>query len=69
MEEFKIKDGEFIELHNLLKVLGLCDSGGFAKTVIAQGLVRVNGTIELRKRCKIRAGQIVEFEDHRVIVK
>jgi ribosome-associated protein len=68
MEEFKIKDGEFIELHNLLKVLGLCDSGGIAKTVIAQGLVRVDGTIELRKRCKIRAGQIVEFEDHKVIV-
>jgi len=69
MEEFKLKDSEFIELHNLLKVLGLCDSGGIAKTVIAQGLVRVDGAIELRKRCKIRAGQIVEFEDHTILIK
>jgi ribosome-associated protein len=69
MDEFKLTNSEFIELHNLLKVLGLCESGGVAKTVIVQGLVRVDGAIELRKRCKIRAGQIVEFGDRRVIVK
>jgi len=69
MEEFKIKCGEFIELNNLLKVLGFCDSGGIANTVVANGSVRVDGNIELRKRCKIRAGQIVEFEDRQVIVK
>ncbi len=69
MQEFKLHDEEFIELHNLLKVMGLCDSGGIAKTVIAQGLVRVDGSIELRKRCKVRSGQLVEFNGHRVTVK
>jgi ribosome-associated protein len=69
MEAFKIKCGEFIELNNLLKVLGFCDSGGIANTVVAKGSVKVDGKIELRKRCKIRAGQIVEFEDRQVIVK
>jgi len=69
MEDFKLKEGKFIELHNLLKVLGLCESGGTAKSVIAEGSVKVNGTIELRKRCKISSGQIVEFEDHKILIK
>jgi ribosome-associated protein len=69
MQEFKLHEGECIELHNLLKVMGLCDSGGIAKTVIAQGQVRVDGRIELRKRCKIRSGQMIEFEGRCVTVK
>jgi ribosome-associated protein len=69
MEVFKLKDGEFIELNNLLKALGLCDSGGIANTMIAQGFVKIDGKIELRKRCKIRAVQIIDFEDHKVLVK
>lgn len=69
MEEFKLGDNEFIELNHLLKVMGLCDSGGMAKTVIAEGLVRINGKVELRKRCKVRKDQKVEFEGHKIIVK
>ena len=69
MEEFNLGNNEFIELNNLLKVMGLCDSGGIAKTVIAEGRVRVNGNVELRKRCKIRKGQLVEFEGHKIIIK
>lgn len=69
MEEFNLGNNEFIELNNLLKVMGLCDSGGIAKTVIAEGRVRVNGNVELRKRCKVRKGQLVEFEGHKIIVK
>ncbi len=61
MEEFNLGNNEFIELNNLLKVMGLCDSGGIAKTVIADGRVRVNGNVELRKRCKVRKGQLVEL--------
>ncbi len=55
-----------IELHRLLKATGLCDSGGMAKLLISEGLVQVDGEVELRKRCKIRRGQQVEF-DHQVI--
>ena len=52
--------GEFIELHKLLKVEGVCASGGEAKMLVAAGAVRVDGAVELRKACKIRAGQSVE---------
>jgi ribosome-associated protein len=69
MEEFNLEGGEFIELNNLLKIKGLCASGGMAKVVIAEGLVTVDGKVELRKRCKIRAGQVVEFEGHTITVK
>jgi ribosome-associated protein len=68
MEEFDLGNNEFIELNNLLKVMGLCDSGGIAKTVIAEGRVRVNGNVELRKRYKVRKGQLVEFEGHKIIL-
>ncbi len=54
--------GEFIELHKLLKVVGLCESGGAAKSMIADGGVRVNGAVELRKGCKIRIGQVVALD-------
>jgi ribosome-associated protein len=69
MEEFTLGSHEFIELNSLLKIMGLCDSGGAAKTAIAEGRVKVDGNVELRKRCKIRKGRIVEFEGHRIIVK
>jgi len=68
MQEFELEGHEFIELNNLLKVTGLCESGGRAKQLIADGFVKVDGQIELRKRCKIRTGQLVEFEGEQVQV-
>ncbi len=68
MEEFKLQNSEFIELNHLLKVMRLCDSGGMANTVIADGQVKVNGNVELRKRCKLRVGQVVEFADHKIVI-
>jgi ribosome-associated protein len=61
VEKFELKD-EFIELIKLLKVTGLCSSGGMAKGITSEGRVKVDGVVELRKRCKIRRGQTVEFE-------
>ena len=52
--------GDFIELHKLLKIEGVCASGGEAKMLVASGAVRVDGAVESRKACKIRAGQIVQ---------
>ncbi len=69
MIEFDLDEHDYIELHNLLKVTGLCESGGVAKLLIADGLARVEGVIELRKRCKIRTGQMVEFNDQQVLVR
>ncbi|MFT4635898.1 MAG: ribosome-associated protein [Arenicella sp.] len=50
-----------VELYKVLKFEGLVASGGEAKMVVAEGLVSVNGEIEMRKRCKLKAGDIVEF--------
>ena len=60
--------GEYVELHNLLKLTGLADSGGSAKALVASGAVKVDGRAELRKTCKIRAGQVVMFGDTRIAV-
>lgn len=54
---------DHVELNQLLKLVGLCDSGGMGKTIVASGAVSVDGAIELRKTCKIRAGQIVRIGD------
>jgi ribosome-associated protein len=59
MTEFILK-GEFIALCDLLKIEGIADSGGQGKAMVAEGIVTVDGEIELRKTAKIRAGQVVE---------
>jgi ribosome-associated protein len=56
-------EGEFVELNQLLKLVGLCDSGGAGKAMVASGVVSVDGQIESRKTCKIRAGQKVHIGD------
>ena len=56
-------DRDHVELHHLLKLTGVCDSGGRGKAIVASGAVTVDGVVELRKTCKIRAGQIVRVED------
>ena len=61
--------GDFVELHNLLKITGLADSGGSAKQIVASGTVKVDGEVELRKTCKIRAGQVVLLGDTRIAVR
>ena len=59
--KFDLEEHEYIELYKLLKATGQCDSGGFAKARISDGEVMVDDQVELRKRCKIRKGQTVEF--------
>lgn len=60
---------EFVELDNLLKLMGVCDSGGAGKMMVASGVVSVDGKVELRKTCKIRAGQVVSIGDISIAVK
>jgi ribosome-associated protein len=52
-----------------LKNVGLCDSGGAGKVLVASGQVKVDGKQELRKTCKIRAGQQVSVGDVRISVE
>lgn len=65
--EFKLND-EFIELNQLLKMVGVCDSGGAGKALVAEGVVSVDGYVELRKTCKIRAGSVVTLGDVHITV-
>lgn len=60
--EFEL-DHDHVELNQLLKLVGLCDSGGAGKAIVASGAVSVDGEVELRKTCKIRAGQVVRLDD------
>ena len=53
--------GEYIQLDQLLKATGLCESGGAAHAAIAEGRVRVDGAVDTRKRAKMRPGQKVTF--------
>ncbi|MDP4509132.1 RNA-binding S4 domain-containing protein [Nonomuraea sp. NBC_00507] len=50
---------DYIPLCDLLKYCGITETGGLAKQLIAEGMVLVDGEVELRKTAKIRAGQVV----------
>ncbi|MDZ7876359.1 MAG: RNA-binding S4 domain-containing protein [Saprospiraceae bacterium] len=67
--EFLLDGHEYIELNQLLKVVGLVNSGGEANAFISNGEVRVNDTIETRKRNKIKTGFKVEFDGQILLVK
>ncbi|MGX9218304.1 RNA-binding S4 domain-containing protein [Massilia varians] len=60
---------EFVELNQLMKLVGLVDSGGAGKNMVASGAVSVDGKQELRKTAKIRAGQTVTVGDVQIQVQ
>ena len=66
--EFVLR-GEFVELCNLLKLTDIAQSGGQGKQMVADGIVRVDGQVELRKTAKIRSGQRVECLGQSILVK
>ena len=65
MREIQISEAP-IELYKILKFENMVVSGGEAKTVIAEGRVRVNGEIETRKRKKIFSGDVIEFGEEKI---
>lgn len=67
MMEITIRD-EFIKLGQALKLAGLVDSGVEAKEVILEGLVKVNGEVDLRRGKKLYKGDVFEFEGNEVKV-
>ena len=67
MVDFEL-EGEYVELNQLLKLAGLCDSGGAGKALVASGVVKVDGQQELRKTNKIRPGQVVEVGEYAITV-
>ncbi len=67
MEKIEIHT-EYIKLDALLKFSGLCDTGGFAKELVQQGEVRVNGEICTQRGKKIRNGDVVEVGQEKIQV-
>lgn len=65
---FSLNGNENIALCDLLKLVSLCNSGGQAKMMIADGQVLRNGVVETRKTAKIRAGEKIEFNQQIIIV-
>ena len=69
MQTFSLNGHEHIALCDLLKLTGLADSGGQAKTWIAEGRVRRNGATETRKTAKIRAGEIITLHGNELEIQ
>ena len=61
MEIIRLRD-EYIKLGQALKAAGLVESGVMAKEVITEGLVTVNGEVELRRGRKLYAGDIAVYD-------
>lgn len=68
METFKIK-GEYIQLNQLIKAMGWCENGAQANILIDEGLVKVNGVVEHRKRNKLIIGSHIEFNKQQVTIE
>lgn len=68
MNEIKI-DTEFIKLEQLLKLASIVDSGGIAKMIIQDELIKVNGEIETRRGRKLYPGDIVEYQGEIFFIK
>lgn len=69
MQEFFLKDKEYIELNKLLKLTRLVSTGGEANIYIDNGEVLVNGVTETRRRNKLKAGDVVKFQDHEIVIR
>lgn len=52
-----------VELFKILKFEGLSESGGAAKSIIANGQVKLNGQVETQKRKQIKLGDVLEFAE------
>lgn len=68
MEKVKITT-EYIKLEQLLKFAGLVGSGSDAKILIAEGTVKLNGTVELQRGKKLRSGDMIEFEGNKIVIE
>lgn len=67
MIEFQLQ-GEYIPLIQLLKATNLVGTGGEAQIVVSEGLVKYNGTVDYRKRLKVKQRDVVEYDGQKIIV-
>ena len=67
MVTIQIKD-DFIKLGQALKLAGLVDSGVDAKFVIQDGLVKVNGNVEVQRGKKLVSGDVVSYNGKEFVI-
>ena len=67
--EFSLEDTEYIALIRLLKYVGIAKNGGHAQELVVQGAVLRNGMPELRKRAKLRAGDLIRVGEDEILIK
>jgi ribosome-associated protein len=60
---------EPVELYKILKFEGLAESGAQAKQIIADGLVKVNGEVETRKRRKMLKDDKINLAGQQFVLK
>ena len=68
MQVIKLRD-EYIKLGQALKAAGFVESGADAKDVIVQGMVKVNGAVEVQRGKKLYAGDEVLFEGQTIRIE
>lgn len=61
-------DSEYIKLDQVLKLADIASTGGHAKFLILEGLVKVNGEIETRRGRKLKTQDIIEVEGNTIKV-
>ena len=69
MKEFDLEGHEYIALNQLLKMMGLVETGGEANIRVDDGEVKVNDVVELQRRKKLRSGDKVDFKAQTIIIK
>ena len=62
-------EGDYIELIQLLKVIGMAQTGGHAKMIVEDEVVFRNGELELRKRAKLIPGDVIRIEENTINLK
>ena len=61
-------ESEYIKLDQLLKLADIASTGGHAKFLITEGLVKVNGEVELRRGKKLRKNDTIEIENQKIVI-
>ncbi|MEW4411763.1 RNA-binding S4 domain-containing protein [Clostridium sp. AN503] len=68
MEIIKLRE-DYIKLGQALKAAGLCESGVDAKYAIEDGLVKVNGAVEIQRGKKLHAGDVVTYDGETIRIE
>lgn len=68
--EFELRENdEYIQLTQLLKAVGIAENGAMAGQMVLDGLVKLNGERESRKRAKLRSGDVVRVMGNEIRIK